>query len=283
LLSEILEEYKESNEEQKAKLIKEFTNMIWKSKYSFKTYKKYYTYKVNEELLNGRNDLIEMFSKYQIIEFTFCKSFHGTKLNSIDYIRIHINNMFGYLVDKNVYLSREYYHLLLVPKNEYFKTIEKLKNGENVNCEEIENRIIQSLQESEIIKEKSLEKKLNMKWSDYKKLINTYIERMFNNYIPPHEYEEKHGWEMHVNVDGWNENNYIIKYFCKSLTGYLRNYVKSINRKDKQCEICNITLIGITKKRYCEKCAIKRKKESNKQADKKYKRKKREKITYLSV
>lgn len=268
MLGEILDEYKESNEEQKAKLIKEFTNMIWRSKYSFKTYKKYYTYKVNEELLNSRNDLIDMFSKYQIIEFTFCKSFHGTKLNSIDYIRIHINNMYGYLVDKNVYLSREYYHLLLVPKNEYFKTIEKLKNGENVNCEEIESRITQSLQESERIKEKSLEKKLNMKWSDYKKLINTYIERMFNNYIPPHEYEDKHGWEMHVNVDGWNENNYIIKYFCKSLTGYLRNYVRDRKPKEiktKSCSVCNIEISNTNnKKKYCEKCAKIIKNEQNK-------------------
>lgn len=258
MLNDILEEYKESNDEHKAKLIKEFTNMIWNSKYTFKTYKRYYTYKVNEELLNNKQDLIELFNKYQIIEYPFCKSFYGTKMSSVDYIRIHINNMYGYLADKNVYLSKEYYQLLLTPKNEYFKTIDKLKNDESVNANEIENRIFNAFDIAEQSKEKCLEKKLNIKWKDYKKLINTYFERMFNNYIPPHEYELQHGWEMNVNVDGWNEDNYIIKYFCKSLTGYLRNYVRDSKPKEvkkKNCSVCNTAFIYSSNKRiYCDKC-----------------------------
>lgn len=259
MLSELLEEYKESSDDRKLELVKEFTNMLWKSKYVFKTYKKYYTYRINESALNNRSDLIELFNKYKTVEFIFCKSYYKKGLESIDYIRVHVNNMFGFLVNKEVYLSKDYYQLLLTPKDEYYLTIEKLKNGEDVDCNEIEERIILALKEAEQVKEKSLEKKLDIKWKDYKKLINTYIERLFNNYMPQYEYEEKHGWQMQINIDGWNEDNYVIRYFSKSLTGYLRNYVKASRPKEikeKKCAVCNIDIENtVNNKKYCESCA----------------------------
>lgn len=185
MLSELLEDYKDTNDiDQKNQLIAEFINMLWSSTYVFKKMKKQYTYKVNEELLKDRNDLLELFQKHKQIDITYCKSYYSKKLNSIDYIRIHINNMFGYLVDKNVYLPKEYYQLLLTPKKEYYETIKKIKNGESVDCNEIRNRIETSLVEAEQIKQLAVTNKIDLKWKDYKKLINTYIERLFNNYIP---------------------------------------------------------------------------------------------------
>lgn len=268
MLSEIIEKYQESNEYHMSEIIKEFTDLIWNSKYGFKTYKKYHIYKVNEDLLNNRNDLIQLFNKYKIIEYMVCRSFYDTELNPVDYIRIHINNMYGYLTSKDIYLSKEYYKLLLTPKHKYFATIDKIKNGEEINCDEIQIEIATALNEVEVIKEKSNNKKLDLKWLDYKKLINMYIERLFNNYIPPHEYEKKNGWEMHVNVDGWSEDNYIVKYFCKSLTGYLRNYVRNSKPKEvkkKKCIKCGTPIDNTNnKKKYCLTCAKFIKNEQNK-------------------
>jgi hypothetical protein len=167
--------------------------------------------------------------------------------------------MYGLLIDKDVYLPKEYYQLLLTPKREYYNTIELIKKGENVSFENIKNKIEFSFMEAEQIKNESQNKKINMKWFDYKNLINAYIERIFNNYIPVHEYEEKHGWEMKVNVDGWSENNYLIKYFCKSLTGYMRNYIRDSKPKEiiiKKCTECGKDIKCITNmKKYCEECA----------------------------
>ena len=255
MLNEFLDDYKESDEQQKDKLLNEFINRLWKSDYTYKTYKKYYTYIVKDELLQHRTDLIELFNKYSIVEYSVCRSFYDRQLTPFDYIRIHINNMYGYLTDKNVYLSKEYYQLLLIPKHEYFSTIDKLKNGELVDYEEVENRIINAFDEAEKVKQQSIEKKLNLTFKEYKMLINSYISRLFINYIPLHEYEEKHGWEMHVNVDGWSEDNYIVKYFCKSLTGYLRNYIKSLSIKDKKCITCDIAIESTSnRQKYCDKC-----------------------------
>jgi predicted nucleic acid-binding Zn ribbon protein len=259
LLSELLEEYKElTDEKQKQELIKTFQNKLWNSKYTHKTSKKYYKFKINETLLNNRSDLIEIFNKHKIIEYTVCKSFYKKILSPIDYIRIHINNMFGYLVDKNIYLPKEYYQLLLTPKNEYFHVIEMLKSGEQVDCNELKYRINFALTEAEEIKSQVMQNKIELRWSEYKKLINIYIERLFNNYIPPHEYENEHGWEFITNIDSWNENNYIVKYFCKSLTGYLRNYIRDSKPKEvkkKSCVVCGTEINSKSnRKKYCDEC-----------------------------
>jgi hypothetical protein len=285
LLDEILEEYKDTGDKE---YIDEFMGMLWESKYKFKKYKKSYTFEVDKERLHNREDLIELFEKHNEIEFKFCKSFYKKRLEYIDYIRIHVNNMYGFLVDKELYLPKEYYHLLLSPKREYYNTVESLSNGEVVNYEEVKSKIETSINEAENLKKETLKKKLDIKWKDYKKLIHNYIERIFNNYKPPHEYEQEHGWQMAVYVDGWSENNYVVKYFCKSLTGYLRNYVKSQQPKEnkkKFCVNCNLEIFSKgNRKKYCESCAKKIKRKQDRIADKKYKEKvKSEKIEpYLS-
>lgn len=258
-LSEILEDYKEASDEQRKKeIIEYFTDLLWGSKFTYKTYKSYYKYQVSEELLGYNQDLIDLFNKYKVTEFTFCKSYYKKNLDSIDYIRVHLNNMYGYLTDSNVYLSKDYYQLLLSPKSEYYEAIEQIKNREMVNSFEIEERIKEALTKAEYIRDKSIDKKIKLKWSEYKSLVNTYIERLFNNFIPLHEYEQIHGWEMKVDIDGWNEDNYIIKYFNRSLTGYLRNYMKSLQPKEikfKQCNHCGTDFEVLSRnKKYCEPC-----------------------------
>jgi predicted nucleic-acid-binding protein len=243
-LSQILEEYKETND--KDKIFNEFLELLWNSKYTYKKYKKYYTYKVNNELLDNRQNLIDLFNQYNRIEYTVCKSYYKRQLQFIDYIRIHINNMYGYLFDKDVYYKSEYYKLLLTPKKEYFKIVNIKKNNDNIdsiNYDDVSDQIVESFKKAEVIKQKSINKKLRMKWKDYRILINTYLRKIFDNYIPVEQYEQEHGWDMRVSVDGWCEDNYIISYFCKSLTGYMRNYINELNgikrgKKYKECTVC---------------------------------------------
>jgi hypothetical protein len=64
LISELLDEYKEIDDHRKEILVNEFINRLWKSNYTYKTYKKYYTYIVKDDLLDNRIDLIDLFNKY---------------------------------------------------------------------------------------------------------------------------------------------------------------------------------------------------------------------------
>lgn len=268
MLSDILEDYQEADETLKKELIDEFISSVWKSKCRYSKYKKIYTYDVNDELLDDRQDLIELFNKHRIIELDFCKSFYKKKLTAADYIRVHINNMFGYLTDKNVYLSKQYYEMVMTPRNLYYIVVNKLKNNEDVNFYEIKYKIDYALEKAPLIKQSDQEKKINLSWKEYKHLINRYIGRLFNNYIPPHEYEKEHGWEMKVNINGWSDDNFAVKYFCRSLTGYMQNYVRDSKEKiikEKHCVTCGNKIENTSNRRkYCQTCARLSKNEQNK-------------------
>lgn len=272
----MLEDYKDEQDEQKKKeIIEEFKSNLWESNFRFSSYKKYYKYKVNEKSLGNRDDLITLFKQYEILSFRYCKSFYkNRKMQPIDYIRVHINNMYGYLVDKNVYLDTEYYKLLMTPKNLYYETVKKLKRNEVVDSEELRNEINDAFLRAELIKSQSHEKKLKLKLSEYKKIINDRIERIFNNYLTPEEYEDAHGWEMLVEHDGWTEDHYVVKYFCKSLTGYMMMYMRDIKPKEikqKKCAICGVDIETTSnRKKYCEKCWKTRLKELRKESNKRY-------------
>jgi hypothetical protein len=256
-LNQLLEEYRES--EEKDDVFNVFVGALWKSTYKFKKYKKYYSYRLYDELLGKNDELILLFKLHSNVEYTISKSFYKKRLDPIDYIKIHINNMYGFLFDEDVYYRSEYYKLLLTPKREYFKTINLIKMGEVVDYLETKDRINKSIVDAERVKEECILKKHSMKFSEYKKLINLYLRRIFDNYIPVHEYEDKHGWEMRIEKDGWSEDNYIIKYFSRSLTGYLRNYIRD-NKvkeiKEKYCQICGIEISNTcNNKKYCAPCS----------------------------
>ena len=268
-LNEILDEYRDSDEVRKKEILNNFFELLWKSKCKYKKYKKYSTYKVNEKALNYREDLINLFNKFNKLEYTVCKSYYNKKLDFIDYIRIHINNIYGYLFDEDVYYAKEYYNLLFTPKKEYFKTINLIKNNCDFDINDVKNNIENAIKKAEEIKQKSINKKIKMKWSDYKKLVNSFIEKIFNNYMTIEEYEEKYGWDIRIDIDGWSEDNYIIKYFCKSLTGYFRNYIREFrgfkyNDKIIHCTQCGIPIKQTSNRRkYCSSCWKDKEKEDN--------------------
>jgi hypothetical protein len=257
-LNQILDEYKESDDKQK--ILNEFLDLLWNSKITYKKYKKYHTYKIYNNLLDNRIDLIDLFNEYKSIEYIVCKSkYDKNNMKPIDYIRLHINNMYGYLFDDRVYYNKQYYNLLLTPKREYFRIIKLCKeNGsiQEIKYEDVKNNIENAFKQVETIKSESINKKYKMKWKNYQLIINSYIVKIFENYISVEDYENKNGWDNRVNIDGWSEDNYIIKYFCKSLTGYMRNYIKQSKRsKDKQCIKCGKKIPIGTRRKYCEKCA----------------------------
>ena len=260
MLSELLEEYKESDEATKKEYLAEFKKQLWGSNFKFSSYKKYFKYKVNEKSLNNDRELINIFKKYESVSYKFCKSYYkNSKMKAIDYIRVHINNMYGYLVSENVYLNTEYYKLLSRPKDLYFSTVKKIKSGKPVDYVSIKTEIDESIKKAEELRKQSVEKKLSLTLREYKKLINGYIDRIFENYLTPEEYEDVNGWEMLVEHDGWTEDHYVVKYFCKSLTGYMMNYVKSLQPKEeiqKKCVNCNKDIENtVNNKRYCTECA----------------------------
>lgn len=274
MLNELLEDYQEFNEDE---ALDEFIRLLWSSKYGCRTYRKTYAFKLQPELLNNDDELIKIFEPYQKIKIKHAISYYNDKPNSIDMIRIHVNNMYMYLVNQEVYLSKEYFNSKIQPKKLYFKTIERIKNGEKVDVAEVKNQLFKLERKTEELRLRDVEKKIELSFNDYKKIINGYIFRIFNNYKSPFEYEQENGWELNVIHDAWHEDNYIIKYFCKSLTGYMKNYKKYINfTYEKECKMCDMLFLPNSNRQvYCHYCTSINEKVKNREYAKKSMKKKR--------
>lgn len=255
-LNELLDKYQSHDKNKQERCIKVFINKLWGSKCNIEVYSRYYIYEIEKKLLGHRQDLYDLFKRYNNIEYKVCKSYYDSSLlESIDFIRIHINNMYTYLFNKEVYLNKKYYRLLKTPHTEYFKAI-KCKDKSSLNLKLIESTIQQALKDADLVKKKSANKKFYLSWNSYQKLINGYIERIFSNYKSLEEYERDRDWNIDVMIDGWNEDNFIIGYFCKSLSGYMRNYINKLKSGEYiQCSVCE-ELIKPTNNRqkFCPTC-----------------------------
>lgn len=261
MLNELLEDYQEYNEDE---ALEEFIKLLWASKYGLRTYKRYYSFKIQETALSNNQELIEIFKPYENIELKYAKSYYKEKMSSIDMIRIHINNMYMYLTDKEVYLSSEYYRQMKIPKQKYYETIKRIKDGEDVDFASLKSEVVNSMTKASILKEERVKNKIDLSFKEYKKLVNNYILRLFNNYKTPEQYEEEFGWEMNVLNDAWHEDNYIVKYFCKSLTGYMMHYTRDNQEKKYKsikCKDCGTEILKDSRRvLYCKKCSTERRK-----------------------
>ncbi|MFJ3388780.1 hypothetical protein [Lysinibacillus sp. NPDC086135] len=256
MLNELLEDYQEFNEDE---ALDEFLRLLWNSKYGCRTYKKFYTFNLQPSALNNNQELIDLFEPYQKIEIKHAKSYYKDKPSSIDMIRVHINNMYMYLTNEDVYLSKEYFNAKIQPKKLYYEATQKLKNGETIDVDELKDRIHKSQIQAEEFRQRDVDKKISISFREYKSIINNYILRLFNNYKPPHEYEKLYGWEITSYHNAWHEDNFIVKYFCKSLTGYMMNYMKSLKPKIeiiKKCNQCEVSYKpNSNRQKYCNVCS----------------------------
>ena len=140
-------------------------------------------------------------------------------------------------------MPKEYYQYLFIARNLYFKTIKMAKEEQCLlDIISLENEIIDSLNKANELKNIHIkEQKCDLSFSKYKKLINGYIDSLFENYIVFDDYKRDNDWKYHI-IDStivFGEENYTIRYFNKSLSGYLRNYfrndkgIKRVKENDK--------------------------------------------------
>lgn len=232
-------------------IINEFRNRLWNT-LPYQKLNRKYTYKVSKEILN--NEIYEKLNAFHTIDYKILKSRYGQcELRSEDYIKARVNSNYGKYFDKEVYLSKSYYYHLANYKNIYYRymkdnTIDVI-NEIDLNTTNIHNLL------DEVYK-----RKVDLSWQDYKEYVNGVIPRIFDNYIPMDIKILSGKWNPNYNND-WDEDNYIIKYFNKSLDGYVKKYVDTIkgervsNVKQKKCVICGkYVQAKSNRKKYCNEC-----------------------------
>lgn len=273
-LYEIIEDYKEAeNNEIRDEIFNSFCSSIWASDNKRRTYIKTIHFKVRKDLLG--TELGQVFDTWSGIEYRYYKSMTKDE-NWCAIIRQKINNIYTRYFDKEVILNKEYMDLLKKPKLMYFDWL----SGTEMDANTVTDIIDDAIDESEKLKQRFQMEKMTLSWNEYKKVIEGFLRRCFDNCKLIEEYEDK--TQIVNNYDFIIEDNFYVKYINRSLDGEMRKYQKLYygirdHKKYSRCKRCGGIIEKTGNKRlYCDDCALIKKKESNRKADKKYKNKMRE-------
>ncbi len=251
--------------------IEEAKENIRNSKYEFKKIYNKIEFKPLLSELGGSEELLDTFNKYSTTDMVNIKSSYKDEgMTSYDYIKIHINNTWAFVCEKDCYLPKPYYKKLYFSKNKYYDLVKEIKkNGlHNVDIASLKEELENNKLDYEKDKLFANNRKMDISRAEFDKRVDTYLDKISCNFKPVDIYEEENFGDEGSDIDmmeGWTDDNYAISYICKSLTGYFRNeYIKNMglttgNGKEfKTCCECGLYFVKkkFSPRKYCEKCSV---------------------------
>lgn len=269
-LYEIIEDYKQApSSEEQDEIFHSFCSFVWSCNNKRKIYPKNIHFQVKKDLLD--TELGQLFHSWSSISYRYYKS----KTNEdhwCSYLRQKINNLYTRYFDPEVILEKEYMRLLHTPKRLYYEWI----SGSDLKTGETDRAIKEAMDEAEVLKQRLQSQKLNLSWNDYKKLIESFLYKCFQNCKLIEDYESKESILSHL--DFLTEDHFYVRYLNRSLENHLRNYQKNTyglkrgrNKQYKRCKQCGALIENSgNKKMYCSTCVIKNTRLSWNRATQKY-------------
>lgn len=257
-LYEIIEDYKEAKtKEEKNEIFNSFCSSIWSSDNKRKIYKKSIRFNVRKDLL--QTELGQVFDVWSDIEYTYYKSMTKDE-NWHSIIRQKINNIYTRYFDKEVILGKEYMDLLKTPKKLYYQWI----SGVDMNAETVTGIIDDTIDNAQKVKVKLQKEKMSLSWNEYKKVVEEFLRRCFDNCKFIGEYEDK--TKINTMLDILTEDHFYVGYICRTLENYFKNYQKEyygVRRGHgniySRCKQCGSVIEKTGNKRlYCDQCARER-------------------------
>lgn len=185
-------------------------------------------------------------------------------------IRQKINNLYTRYFDEEVILNKDYMNLLKTPYNLYYRWIK----GAEMDADELTNIIDDSIYRAAELKAMYQKQKMKLSWNDYKKIIEGFLLKTFENCKLIDKYENENLTNKYI-YEFASEDNFYISYICDCLEGEMLNYQKKNSglyvpssrqhKKYKRCKECG-KLIEIKSKKdystkYCGDCRAKIRKE----------------------
>ena len=256
-LYEIIDDYKHSDsDEEKDDIFKSFCSSIWSSENKRRVYTKTIRFSVRKDLL--QTDIGQVFDAWSEIEYTGYKAM-TKETDWCNLIRQKINNLYTRYFDKEVILKKDYMNLLNTPKRLYYQWID----GIEMDADELTTIIDDAIDDAQKLKVTYQKQKMELSWSEYKKVIEGFFQRCFDNCKLIEDYEKD---SKYCGIyDFMNEDNFYIKYFCKYIENEMKHWEKQYyglkrgrNIKYKRCNKCGI-MIEKTNNRilYCKECYTK--------------------------
>lgn len=269
-LYEIIEDYKESKtEEEKDEIFRSFCSSIWSSDNKRRIYKKSVRFNVRKDLL--QTELGQVFDTWSDIEYTYYKSMIKDE-NWRFIIRQKVNNIYTRYFDKEVILGKEYMSLLKVPKKLYYQWI----SGIDMETATVTGIIDDAIDNAEKVKLRLQKEKMSLSWNEYKKFVEDFLMRCFDNCRLIGEYEDN--TKINTRLDFLTEDHFYVSYICRTLEGYFKNYQKEyygVRRGHgniySRCKQCGSIIEKTGNKRmYCNKCAIEKERKRKREIAHKY-------------
>ena len=273
-LYEIIDDYKNTDStEEKAEIFKDFCSSIWSNRNKRRIYTKAIKFKVRSDLLES--EIGQIFNTWSEVEYIGYKSMtKDTDWCSL--IRQKINNLYTRYFDDEVILNKDYMNLLKTPYNLYYRWIK----GSEMNSDELTTIIDDAINKAIELKSTYQKQKMKLSWSEYKNVIEGFLQKIFDNCKLIDNYENEKLTDKYI-YNFITEDNFYISYICKSLESYMLNYQKEYynlkrgrNKEYKRCKECG-ALIEKTgnKKSYCDECAKRRERERKRKIAYKYRNK----------
>ena len=272
-LYEIIEDYKETEvQEEKNEIFNSFCSSIWSSDNHRRKYTKTIHFNVRKDLLE--TELGKVFDTWSSVEYTYYKSMTKEQ-NWSSLIRQKINNIYTRYFDKDVILGKPYMDLLKKPKALYYDWISGTEMDVDTVTEIIDDAIADSIKE----KERLQREKMDLSWDGYKKVVNQFLHKCFDNSKLIEDYEDK--TSVSSMYDFFTEDHFYVKYFNRCLDGEIRKWQKkyyglpqSTKVEYRRCVECGCLIHIKSRKdfstKYCNKCKQNKIKNSWKKASKKY-------------
>lgn len=229
---EIIDDYQcADDDDSRNEILDVFLQKLWNTKNTIHKYKKQIKYSVSSDL---KNSIADEFRKHESIEYIAYKSKTSNKDNW-HLLRQKINNIYINMCDKDICIKKDVLNLLNTPRRLYYRYV---KDDNICDLEELQRCISNALLEAKELAQKYRKQKLNISWKEYKEIISSFMFRIFNNYIPLEDYEDKN--MISIDINFWMEDNYVVSYIGKSISGYMKNYQKEYfdikrNKEYKQC------------------------------------------------
>ena len=251
-LYEIIEDYKEAeNNEVKDEIFNSFCSSLWASDNKRRTYMKTIHFKVRNDLLD--TELGRVFNTWSGIEYRYYKSMTKDE-NWCAIIRQKINNIYTRYFDKEVILNKEYMDLLKKPKLMYFDWL----SGTEMDADTVTDIIDDTIDKAEKLKQRFQMEKMTLSWNEYKKVIEGFLRRCFDNCKLIEEYEDK--TQIVNNYDFITEDNFYVKYINRYMDREIVQYQKKYygvrqHKKYSRCKRCGGIIEKTGNKRlYCDDC-----------------------------
>ena len=257
-LYEIIDDYKYSNsDEEKDDIFKSFCSSIWSSENKRRVYTKTIRFSVRKDLL--KTDIGQVFDAWSEVEYTGYKAM-TKETDWCSLIRQKVNNLYTRYFDKEVILKKDYMNLINTPKRLYYQWID----GIEMDTDKLTTIIDDAIDDAQKLKVTYQKQKMELSWSEYKKVIEGFFQRCFENCKLIEDYEKDS--KYYGIYDFINEDNFFIKYFCKSLESYMQNYQKQYyglyikgskdkKYKIKRCQSCGKMIEkSHNRKIYCDDC-----------------------------